>query len=35
VRWQYAVPVLTSWLVTLPASFAVAALVGLALARLG
>jgi PiT family inorganic phosphate transporter len=30
VRWQYTVPVLTSWVVTLPASFTVAALAGFA-----
>ncbi|MEU6073727.1 inorganic phosphate transporter [Micromonospora sp. NPDC047074] len=29
VRWQFAVPVLTSWLVTLPACFGAAALAGL------
>ena len=34
VRWQFAVPILTSWLVTLPASFAVAALAGLLLTAL-
>jgi PiT family inorganic phosphate transporter len=31
VRWQYAVPVLISWLVTLPVSFGVGTLVGLAM----
>lgn len=31
VRWQFAVPVLTSWLVTLPVSFLVGALVGVVL----
>ncbi|WP_320065591.1 inorganic phosphate transporter [Micromonospora sp. RTGN7] len=30
VRWQYAVPILISWLVTLPASFGMAAVAGLA-----
>lgn len=31
VRWQFTVPLLTAWLVTLPASFAAAALAGLIL----
>lgn len=31
VRWQYAVPILTAWVVTLPVSFTVAAVAGLAL----